>query len=78
MPLLMIKCPHTARPVSTGIEIEPSQIVLLPDVAMSASCASCGMVHTWWKREAWLADYVGRPVTEAPAMLRTPRRAVRL
>jgi len=78
MPLLMIKCPHTARPVSTGIEIEALQLGSLPDVPMSVSCAACGMVHTWWKREAWLADYGGRPLTAAPAILRTSGRAVRL
>ena len=73
MPLLMIKCPHTARPVCTGIELETLDLEQLPDVTMQVSCEACGMVHAWWKRESWLADYAGRPVTEAPVILRTPR-----
>jgi hypothetical protein len=23
------------------------------------------MTHTWWKREAWLADHAGNPMTAA-------------
>jgi hypothetical protein len=74
MSLVMIKCPHTARPISTGIEVEESELALLPDIPMQVSCPVCGMTHAWWKREAWLADYVGRPQTAAPAIVRTPRR----
>jgi len=75
MPLLMIKCPHTARSVFTGMKLEISELGHLPDVAMQVSCDACGMVHTWRKREAWLADSAGHPLTEAPAILRPPRRA---
>ena len=77
MPLLMIKCPHTARPVCAGLEVEASELEQLADVARQVSCNACGMVHTWWKREAWLVDSTGRPLTEPPAILRRPRRVRR-
>jgi hypothetical protein len=54
MALLMIKCPHTARPVCTGVELEKAQLAQLPDVPMQVSCQACGMTHAWWKRESWL------------------------
>jgi hypothetical protein len=78
MALLMIKCPHTARPVCTGVELEKAQLEQLPDVQMQVSCQACGMTHAWWKRESWLADYTGRTVTEAPPIVRRPRRSMRL
>lgn len=78
MSLVMIKCPHTARPISTGIEVERAAVNQLPDVAMTTACPVCGMVHSWRKQEAWLADYGGRPVTEPPPLLRNWRRRVSL
>jgi hypothetical protein len=78
MSLVMIKCPHTARPISTGIEVDDSQFILLPDVLMRCDCPVCGMNHTWWKREAWLADYAGHPVTEPPPLLRPRQRSTKL
>lgn len=74
MSLVMIKCPHTARPISTGIEVESSEFERLPDVAMVESCSACGMVHAFKKKDAWLVDYAGHPVTQAPAILRTWNR----
>jgi hypothetical protein len=78
MPLLMMKCPHTARPVRTGIELEVFQVEILPDVPLQVSCSACGMVHTTWKRECWVADKAGRALTE-PAewvgLVRPPQRA---
>jgi hypothetical protein len=69
MTLLMIHCPHTGRPISTGVEVEEADLVQLPDVAKRANCVACGMTHTWWKREAWLAEYVGRAMTPPAAIL---------
>jgi hypothetical protein len=74
MPMVMIKCPHTARSISTGIEVETLELGRLPDVAMTAQCGACGMSHAWRRDEAWLADYAGQAVTRAPAILRTSRR----
>jgi hypothetical protein len=73
MSLVMIKCRHTARPVSTGLEVDDAQFAELPDVSMRCDCTACGMIHSWWKREAWLADYAGNPVTKPPPIRRTPK-----
>ena len=78
MPMVMIKCPHTARPISTGIELETLELRRLPDIAMTAQCAACGMSHAWRRDEAWLADYAGQAVTKAPAILRTSKKITRL
>jgi hypothetical protein len=51
MPFLMMKCPHTARSVRTGIELEVTQLAALPDVPLQVSCSVCGLIHTTWKRE---------------------------
>ena len=56
MPAVMIKCPRTLRPVCTGVEADLSNFNGLLDVASRIRCPHCGDDHTWWKREAWLAD----------------------
>jgi len=55
MAVLVIKCPHTNRPISTGIEVfrDFSQA---PDVLSHLKCPECGLEHAWWTREAWLQD----------------------
>jgi hypothetical protein len=72
MALVMIKCPQTARPISTGIEIEQTGLEELPDIAASTYCPACGMTHQWRGVEAWLAEYDGKPLTPPPAFLRRP------
>jgi hypothetical protein len=55
MALLLIKCPHTDRPISTGIEIDGGHtIATLPDVLSYLKCPECDLEHVWWTREAWL------------------------
>ena len=56
MAILMIKCPHTGRPISTGIEVDPQSFATLPDVLSRVKCPECGLDHAWWTREAWLDD----------------------
>jgi hypothetical protein len=55
MATLLIKCPHTGKAISTGIEIDPDSFADLPDV-LSHVCPECGLEHAWWTREAWLED----------------------
>jgi len=50
MAFLMMKCPHIARAVRTGVELEASQLQGLADVPLQVSCSACGMVHTAWER----------------------------
>jgi len=55
MSSMMIRCPTTARPVSTGIEIEPSVFRKLPNLRARMLCPACGQEHVWRTSEAWLA-----------------------
>jgi hypothetical protein len=72
MALVMIKCPHTARPVFTGIEVDEGGFNSLPEAAATTTCVACGMTHQWRRAEAWLADYNGQPLTPPPEFLRRP------
>ena len=57
MAVLLIKCPHTNRPISTGIEVYGSEtLARLPDEFSHLECPECGLEHAWWTREAWLQD----------------------
>ena len=58
MSAVMITCPKTERAISTGIETDEYSFEQIADVLCSAQCPLCGLDHTWWKREAWLADAV--------------------
>jgi hypothetical protein len=62
MSILLIRCPHTDRPISTGIEIDSAEtLAKLPDVLSHVKCPECGLEHTWWTREAWLEDQLEVP-----------------
>jgi hypothetical protein len=58
MAILLIKLPHTGRPISTGIEIDPDSFANLPEVLSYMKCPECGLDHAWWTREAWLGEAV--------------------
>jgi hypothetical protein len=53
---LMIKCPNTGEPISTGIVTDEYSLQQFPDVPSRTYCHVCGLDHVWWKREAWLAN----------------------
>jgi endogenous inhibitor of DNA gyrase (YacG/DUF329 family) len=55
MGVMMITCPNTGRPVTTGIETDNSTFRDLPDTMSKVRCPQCGAQHVWWTREAWLA-----------------------
>ena len=58
MGILLIKCPHTGRAISTGIEVDQESFLSLPDTLSYLTCPECGLVHAWWTREAWLEEFV--------------------
>jgi hypothetical protein len=53
---IWIRCPATAREVSTGIETDPESFAQIPDPIGNSLCPVCGIRHEWLKRHAWLAD----------------------
>jgi hypothetical protein len=68
MAVLLIKCPHTDRPISTGLELDAETCAKLPDILSYMKCPECGLEHAWWTREAWLEDRVQvRPLKEEAA-----------
>jgi hypothetical protein len=48
MGVLLIKWPHTGRPISTGIELDPQSFAKLPDTLSLSKCPECGLDHAWW------------------------------
>ena len=62
MASLMIRCPHTGQPISTGIETDEHSLQQIADVSSRTRCPICGLDHTWWKRDAWLAYQLDQPL----------------
>ncbi len=60
MSLIVIRCPHTGRDFSTGIEIDRKSFDLLPEILVRSHCPDCGMQHAWWTREAKLMGEDGK------------------
>ena len=56
MGVLVIRCPNTRRTVSTGIEISPEDLAILPNTLSNLKCPECGLDHAWWTSEAWLEE----------------------
>jgi len=55
------------QPISTGIETDDYSLQQIADVPSRTHCPVCGLNHTWWKREAWLADQPDQPLLQSPA-----------
>ena len=56
MSLVMIRCPISGEPVSTGIEVEPVVLRKLPNIRARMFCPTCGQEHIWALSAAWLAE----------------------
>jgi hypothetical protein len=56
MGVLMITCPNTGQPISTGIETDMYSLKQIDEVLTRTRCPYCALDHAWWTREAWLAD----------------------
>jgi hypothetical protein len=61
MALVMIKCPQTGNPVSTGIETDTETFARLPDATAHLLCPGCGQIHAWRKADAILINGSRRP-----------------
>jgi len=53
---LMIRCPKTGKPVSTGIHMERGKFRSMPVFFSTSYCASCGGSHEWFARDAWMCE----------------------
>ena len=52
--VVMVKCPKTARELSTGIEMVAATFEQLPEIRAQILCPICKVDHVWSTREAWL------------------------
>lgn len=53
---LVINCPVTNKPVSTGLRAEWVIFKSLPPVAVPLQCPACGSVHKWTPDDAWIGS----------------------
>jgi hypothetical protein len=58
MGILLIRCPHTGRPISTGVQVDPHPFAARPNTLSYLRCPDCGLDHAWWTREARLEEAV--------------------
>jgi hypothetical protein len=63
--IIVVRCPKTNQEISTGIEIEPEDFLLLPPVAGRVQCPLCGEEHSWLPSTARVKDVELRVIGEA-------------
>jgi hypothetical protein len=51
---ILILCPHTRSPVTTGLSIDCVVFKSLPPVAVPLRCPACGQTHRWKPGDAWI------------------------
>jgi hypothetical protein len=52
---ILILCPRTSTPVTTGLRIEWVVFGSLPPVAVPLRCPACGQTHRWKPQDAWIS-----------------------
>jgi hypothetical protein len=53
---ILIQCPRTGAPVSTGLKTEWVFLKSLPSVAVPLRCPACGQMHKWKPDDAWIGS----------------------
>jgi hypothetical protein len=56
MGMLMIRCPKTGRPISTGTYIEYKAFRTIPVFFSKTYCPHCLVQHEWFVGDAWVCD----------------------
>jgi hypothetical protein len=51
---ILVQCPRTGAPVSTGLKTEWVLLKSLPCVAVPLRCSACGQIHKWKPGDAWI------------------------
>lgn len=71
VPFMMITCPRTGKPVSTGHSNDSKSFAAIKPEGNKSRCSSCGGTHMWDKKDTWVAE-------EAPdlSLLRIARKKV--
>ena len=58
MGVLVIKCPNTGQPFSTGIHVDGETLARVPQEFTHTHCPYCKLNHSWLPREAQLVDAI--------------------
>jgi len=53
---ILVQCPRTGAPVSTGLKTEWVLLKSLPCVAVPLRCPACGQIHKWKPDDAWIGS----------------------
>ncbi len=56
MSMLMIRCPKTGRPISTGREVKSASFRSSPVFFSRTFCPLCRVTHEWFAQDAWVCD----------------------
>lgn len=56
MSAVVVLCPFTCEPISTGIETDAQVLAKLPNIQAAVYCPRCGERHFWTPADAILAD----------------------
>jgi RNase P subunit RPR2 len=54
MPRILIRCRTFGKPVPTGLMTEKIRFDSLGGMQFSIICPTCGKIHRWKKRDAWI------------------------
>ena len=58
MGCVMITCPVTGKPVSTGIDTELATLQQAIPFRSSIRCPACGAEHSWSGSDAWICETI--------------------
>jgi hypothetical protein len=56
MGVVMIKCPITAREISTGIVTDRARFETTPVFFARVYCPICRIEHEWFAKDGWVCD----------------------
>jgi hypothetical protein len=57
MGVVMILCPNTAKPISTGLQMDRVAFDSMPVFFSTTFCPVCRTSHEWFAASAWVCDY---------------------
>jgi hypothetical protein len=56
MGIVMIHCPATGQPISTGISADGNTFACSPVFFADTYCAICDAHHRWFARDGWVDE----------------------
>jgi hypothetical protein len=75
MGIVMIKCPHTGRDISTGIVADRASFNAAPVFFARVHCPMCRTEHEWFAKDAWVYDDDARIADALAEVVDSPPQA---